>query len=103
MIPVTGQLVKVALGHIWGFCQKPATSLLLVLHKALESLDYARSVGKKNGQTLTDDVGGRKYLQLTSELVVVTLFGLLKHSQISVKVVFLRESRSVYSLEHLVV
>ena len=45
MVPMAGDLIKVALGHKRSFCQQPAALFLLVLHEAFEQLDDPRALG----------------------------------------------------------
>ena len=59
MIPVSGNLIKVALCHKRSFCKLPAALLLLILNKTLEklfvpvsSLNSAMEQTKKKGTAL---------------------------------------------------
>ena len=100
VIPVTGNLIKLTLGHERGLGQKIALLLLNVLHPALQQLNDARALRQQNGQALTDTFDGREVFQLTAELIVVALDRLCLLGQIFVQLVLLREGNAVDSLEH---
>ena len=101
MIPVAGDLIKVALGHQRSLGQQIPAGLLHVLHPALEKLDNARTLRQQNRETLTDAVHRGEVFQLASELVVVTLKRFFLLGEIGVKIFLLRERDSVNSLQHL--
>ena len=84
MIPVTGNLIKLTLGHERGLGQKIALLLLNVLHPALQQLNDARALRQQEGQALTDTFDGREVFQLTAELIVVALDRLCLLGQIFV-------------------
>ena len=101
MVPVAGNLIEFAFGHIGGLGQEVAALLLLVLHPALELLDDPRAFGQDDGKSLTDDINGSKILQLTAQLVMVTLEGFRLLFEIGVQFVLLGKRHAVNSLEHL--
>ena len=102
MIPVTGNLVQVALCHERGLCQQPAAALLLVLDEALQKLNDACALRQQDRQSLTDNVACGEKLQLTAELVVVALLGFLHHGEVLFQQALLRERDAVETLQHLV-
>ena len=103
VIPVAGDLVKVALGHERGLGEKIAALLLGILDPALEHLHDARALGQQHRKTLTDAVDGGEIFELAAELVVVALDGLLALFEVGVQLFLLRESDAVDALEHLAV
>ena len=72
----------------------------LVLHPALQGLDYLGALGQQNGQALADDVYGGEELQLPAQLVVVPLPGLLLPAQVLVQLLLFGEGDAVDPLEH---
>ena len=103
MIPVAGDLVKVALGHQRGLGEKIAALLLGILDPALEHLHDARALGQQHRKTLTDAVDGGEIFELAAELVVVALDGLLALFEVGVQLFLLRESNTIDTLQHLAV
>ena len=103
MIPVTGDLVQLTLGHQGRLGQQIATLLLGVLHPALQQLDNAGTLGQQDGQTLTDAVHGGEIFQLASQLIVVALHGLLPLLQIGIQLVLAGEGHAVDTLQGLAV
>ena len=103
VIPVAGDLVKVALGHQRGLGEKIAALLLGILDPALEHLHDARALGQQHRKTLTDAVDGGEIFELAAELVVVALDGLLALFEVGVQLVLLREGDTVDALKRLAV
>ena len=103
MIPVSGYLIKLSLSHKRSLCKEISSSLLFVLYPSLESLNNARTLWKKYGESLSDRIYRCKILKLSSELIVVSLLCLLKHSEVLLESILLRESNSVYTLKHLII
>ena len=103
VIPVAGDLVKVALGHQRGLGEKIAALLLHILDPALEHLHDARALGQQHRKALTDAVDGGEVFELAAELVVVALLGLFDLGEVGVQLFLLRESDAVDALEHLAV
>ena len=103
MIPVTGNLIKVALCHKGSLGKLPTSLLLLVLNKTLKQLNYSCTLGKKDGKTLTDKLACGKELKLTAELVVVTLLCFLYLLEVCVKLLLLGEGCTVDTGKHLTV
>ena len=101
VIPVAGDLIELALGHIGRLGQQIAPLGLLVLNPALEYLDGLGALGQENGKTLTDDVHSGEVLQLPTQAVVVALQGLGLLFEVRVQLILLRESHAVDPLEHL--
>ena len=99
VIPVAGDLVKVALGHQRGLGEKIAALLLGILDPALEHLHDARALGQQHRKTLTDAVDGGEIFELAAELVVVALDGLLALFEVGVQLFLLREGDAVDALE----
>ena len=100
---MTGDLVELSLCHKGGLGEKVASLLLGVLNPSLKELDGSCTLGKKDGQTLTDGFYGGEELELTSDLVMVALECLLLLLNIRVELVLGGEGYTVYSLKHLVV
>ena len=103
VIPVAGDLIQLTLGHQRRFGQQIAGLLLGVLHPALQQLNHAGALGQQDGQALTDAVHRGEILQLTAQLVVVTLHGLLAGLQVLIQLLFLGEGHAVNTLEGLAV
>ena len=101
VIPVTGNTVKVALGHQRRLGKQVAALLLGIFDPALQNLNDARSLGQQDGQTLTDAVNGGEILQLAAKLVVVALERFLALPDVLVQLLLLRERHGVDTLEHL--
>ena len=102
VIPVTRDLVQLALGHVRGLGEQVAALLLHVLNPALKQLYDARALGQYYGQALADNVDRGEVLQLAAELIVVALLGFLNLRNILVQLVLGRERRAVDALEHLI-
>ena len=103
VIPVAGDLVKVALGHERGLGEKIAALLLGILDPALEHLHDARALGQQHRKALADAVDGGEVFELAAELVVVALLGLFDLGEVGIQLFLLRESDAVDALEHLAV
>ena len=101
MIPVTGQFIQIALGHVRRFRQQPAAALFLVLHETLEDLDDARALRQQDRQTLADDVPRGKKFQLAPEFVMVALLCFLDRRQMRLEVILFGKRRTVDTLQHL--
>jgi len=100
VVPVAGDLVELALGHVRRLGEKIAALLLLVLDPALEQLDDAGALRQQNGQALADHVDRGEVLELAADLVVVALAGLFLLGEIRVEFFLFREGDGVDSLKH---
>ena len=103
MIPVAGDTIQVALGHIRRLGELIAPLLFDILDPALQHLNGARTLGQQNGQALADIVHRGEVFQLAAELVVVALERLLLLLEVLIQLVLLREGDGIDALEHLAV
>ena len=81
MIPVSGDLIQIALGHQRCLCSYIATFCLFILDPSLQFLHHDHTVWHDQRKSLTDYIYSCEDLHLTAEFVVVTslcFFHLLK-------------------------
>ena len=103
MIPMSGNLIEIALGHKRGFCQHIAAALFFVLDKALQRLQNFGAFRHEKRKSLAYKLVGHENAELTPYLVVIALFCLLEFFEILGHFRFFLESRAVYSGKHLVI
>ena len=99
VIPVTADLVEVALCHKGRFGEQPAALLFLVLDKALQELDHSCALGKQDRKSLTDIVDSGKEAHLSAQLIVVALSGFLELREVFLEHGSLGERHAVDTAE----
>ena len=72
MIPVSGDLVKIALCHKRSFCSYVSTLCLLILDPALKLLHHDHTVWHDKRKSLSDHIYSCEDLHLTAKLVMIT-------------------------------
>ena len=72
MIPVSGDLVEIALCHKRSFCSYISTLCLLILDPALKLLHYDHTVWHDKRKSLSDHIYSCEDLHLTAKLVMIT-------------------------------
>ena len=76
MIPVTGNLVKIALGHQRSFCSYVATFCLLIFDPSLQFLHHDNTVWHDQRKSLSNNIYCCEDFHFTAKFVVVTFFSL---------------------------
>ncbi len=103
MVPVTGDLEKLALGHQRRLGQQVAGLLLSVLHPTLQQLHHAGSLGQQDGQALANGIYGGKILQFAAQFIVVALQRLFALLQIGFQLILAGEGHAVDALQRLAI
>ena len=103
VIPVTGNLVEIALRKERCFGQLAALGLLIVLNPALEELNHSCALRQHDRESLTDVIDRREVAELSADLIVIAVLCLLKHIQMLFELFLLRESNAVNARELLVI
>ena len=99
MIPMAADPIQIPLSHQGRFCKEISSTLLGIFNPALKLLNDPRTLGKQDGESLTNDVYRGKILQFASQLIMVTLQGFCLLLQIGIQFLLLGERNTVDTLE----
>ena len=102
MIPVSGDLVKVALCHQRSFCSYVSTFCLLVLDPALKLLHHDHTVWHDKRKSLSDYVYRCKDLHLTAKFVMIASLSLFHLLQMLFQLILCCICSSVDTCKHCV-
>ena len=102
MIPVSGDLVKIALCHKRSLCSYIATFCLLILDPSLQLLHHDHTVWHDKRKSLTDYINCCKDLHLTAKFVMVTSLSLFHLLQMLFQLIFCCICSSVDTCQHCV-
>ena len=75
VIPVPRNTVKIVFRHIRRFGYHKPALFFFVFHETRKYLQYLRAFRHKKRKSLTDNFFGHEYSQISSEFVVIALFG----------------------------
>ena len=102
MIPVSGDLVEVALCHQRSFCSYVATFCLLIFDPSLQFLHHDNTVWHDQWKSLSDYIYSCKNFHLTAKFIVVTFFSFFHLLQMFFQFIFGCIGCSVDTCQHCV-
>ena len=100
MIPVSGDLVEVALSHQRSLCSYIATFCLLILDPSLQFLHHDDTVRHDQRKSLSDHIYSCEDLHLTAKFVVVTFLGFFHLLQMFFELILCSICCSVDTCQH---
>ena len=100
MIPVSGDLVKVALGHKRCFCSYVTTFCLFILDPSLQFLHHDDTVWHDQRKSLSNYINCCENLHFTSKFVMVTFLCFFHLSQMLFQLIFCSISSSIDTCKH---
>ena len=104
MIPVTRNLVEIALCHKRCLGADVAPLIILkVLYPTLQSLHDFGTLWHEQRQALTNDIDCCEKFHLTTDLVMVDILDMLKVCKICLQILFCKERRTVDTRERRIV